>query len=123
MVDQELLREIHRGCGIDREHRFSFMRSVQGVRDILSDCTINDKAINIALIKYGRAAVAVCLASTIRMRRERLDGWKIQWANEVVDAWGNRGNTFVDRAQIDDWWLHPTKICEYAAPYIAAWTI
>lgn len=62
---------------------------------------------------HGRAIVALCVASTLYWRRERIDFWGYEWAKEVIALWTNRGCCSLDEANIDDG-LHPTRICEYA---------
>ena len=65
---------------------------------------------------------ALVIASTLYQRRERLDNWGLLWARAVLELWTNRGRTFVERACIDDWFYHPTKICEYAGSFIRVTT-
>ena len=81
--------------------------STTAVMDTFTDC----------LKKHGRGPVAICVAATLYLRRERLENWGLPWALAVLDLWTNRPPSYLSRANIDDG-LHPTRICEYAGGFI-----
>ena len=118
-IDKELAKEIKalNGDG-SRAARFETWRRVEAAKKELSS-TDAARKFGECLKKHGRAVVALCVASTLYERRERLDGWGIWWATAVLDIWTNRGPSFRERAAIDDG-LHPTRICEYAGPFMRA---
>ena len=119
-LDRELAKEIKKAQGDgSREARFSLWRTVQDAQDLMSDESFNGPSrVNESLGCYGRVATALVIASTLYTRSERIDGWGLSWANAVLSLWTNRGPSFVERASIDDWFYHPTRICEYAASFI-----
>ena len=116
-LDRTLAREIKalngdgtRGARLDTLNKVraaSKDLSVPKVREQFNDC----------LKTHGRAVTALCVASTLYTRRERLDEWGLTWALSVLNLWTNKMPSFIDRASIDDG-LHPTRICEYAGSFI-----
>lgn len=119
-LDRELIREIRttQGDG-SREARFSLWNDIQDARDLLGDEAFEGPSrLNESLRLYGRAVTAIVVASTLWVRRERLDDWGLRWAMEVLALWTNRGPSFVERAAINDWFYHPTRICEYSGAFI-----
>lgn len=116
-LDSTLAREIKalNGDGT-REARFETLRKVRAANKDLSRPEVRD-SFNETLKAHGRAVVALCVASTLHLRRERLDGWGFTWARAVLDLWTNKAPSFIDTARIDDG-LHPTRICEYAGSFI-----
>ena len=123
-LDRELAREIKKAQGDgSREARFALWEKVQGARDLMCDRAFEGPSrFNECLRLYGRAVTALVVASTLSQRRERLDNWGLTWALAVLELWTNRGRTFEERACIDDWFYHPTKICEYAGSFIRVTT-
>ena len=123
-LDRELAREIKKAQGDgSREARFTLWNDVQDARDLMGDEAYEGPSrLNESLHRYGRAVTALVIASTLYQRRERLDNWGLLWARAVLELWTNRGRTFVERACIDDWFYHPTKICEYAGSFIRVTT-
>lgn len=68
--------------------------------------------------RHGRAVTAICVAATLWARRDRLDGWRLKWAELVLELWTTKPSiSGSDRAVIDDG-VHPTRICEYTANFI-----
>ena len=116
-IDRTLAKEIKilNGDG-SRDARFETWHRVEAARNELSS-TDAARNFNECLKKYGRAVVALCVASTIYERRERLDDWGIRWSTSILGLWTNRGPSFRERAAINDG-LHPTRICEYAGDFI-----
>ena len=116
-LDRTLAREIKalNGDGT-REARFDTLRKVRAANKDLSRPEVRD-SFNDCLKAHGRAITALCVASTLYRRRERLDGWGLLWARAVLDLWTNKTPPSVDAATIDDG-LHPTRICEYAGQFI-----
>ena len=116
-LDKTLAREIKalNGDGT-REARFETIRKVRAANKDLSRPEVRD-SFNEAIKAHGRAVVALCVASTLHLRRERLDGWGFAWARAVLDLWTNKVPSFIDAAAIADG-LHPTRICEYAGEFI-----
>lgn len=116
-LDRELAREIKalNGDGT-REARFETLRRVKAAQADLSTTKVRDSFTD-CLREHGRAVTAICVASTLYERRERLESWGIPWAIAVLDLWANRGPSFIERAAIRDG-LHPTRICEYAGEFI-----
>lgn len=123
-LDRELAREIKKAQGDgSREARFALWNDVQDARDLMGDEAFEGPSrLNESLHRYGRAVTAIVIASTLSRRRERLDNWGLTWALAVLALWTNRGHTFEERACIDDWFYHPTKICEYAGSFIRVTT-
>ena len=117
MIDKSLVREIKvlNGDG-SREARFASWRHIEAAKKELSS-TAAPVRFSDCLKKYGRGVVALCVASTLYEKRERLDNWGLRWSTCVLDLWTNRGPTFRERAVIEDG-LHPTRICDYAGEFI-----
>ena len=116
-LDHTLTREIKaiNGDG-SREARFSFLKRLEAAKDALSLIGVGanfDECVK----NHGRATVAICIEVTLYERRERLDGWGLPWALEVLKRWTNCVYANYHRAYIDDQ-LHPTRICNYAASFI-----
>lgn len=121
-LDSTFAREVKREANGDgsREAKFSFIEKVRGASKLMSTPDIvRGGKINEAFQTYGRVAVAVCFAATLYQRRERLDFWGFDWANEVLKLWTNRTLHALDDANIDDG-IHPTRICDsdYAGGFI-----
>lgn len=101
-----------------REARFSFLKRVVEANKALSASEVAHGGFEVAMKEYGRVPVTVCVAATLYSRRERLDGWGLLWAQEVLALWTNRTPSGIDRATIRDETLHPTSICGYAGSFI-----
>jgi len=118
-LDRTLAREIKAANGDgSREAKFSLLHKIDdAVKDFSTPNVIRD--FDQLLVKHGRAVTAICIAATIWERRERLEGWQLTWAQEVIDLWTTKPKTEngIGRAYIDDG-LHPTRICEYAGQFI-----
>jgi len=116
-LDRTLAREIKalNGDGT-REARFDTLNKVRAASKDLSTPKVREH-FNDCLKTHGRAVTALCVASTLYTRRERLDEWGLEWALAVLNLWTNKMSSFIDRASIDDG-LHPTRICEYAGSFI-----
>lgn len=69
------------------------------------------------LKKHGRAAVAICIASTLWEHRWRLDEWNLSWALDVLNLWTWKHGESHLRACICGN-SHPTTICNYSAEFI-----
>ena len=119
-LDQELAKEIRKAQGDGgRDAKFSLWHEVQGARDLMGDRSIEGESrVNECLRRYGRAVTAIVIASTLYRRQERLDNWGLSWSLQVLELWTNRGPSFVERAAIDDWFYHPTRICDHAESFI-----
>lgn len=116
-VDRTLIKEIEDANGDrSRNAKFMLLRRIETAREEMSTPDITTMFGDM-LRKHGRAVVAICVAATLRMREERLDGWRIDWATEVLAHWKTKPVSGIDRAVIDDR-LHPTRICEYAGKFI-----
>ena len=119
VLDMTLAREIKAANGDGRrEAKFMLLHKVDAAAKDMSTPEIVER-FNEMLIEHGRAVVAICVAATLWIRRERLDDWHIQWAMEVLELWTTKpkSETGISRAYIDDK-VHPTRICEYAASFI-----
>uniref|UniRef100_A0AAU8B502 Nucleocapsid protein n=1 Tax=Dulem virus 34 TaxID=3145752 RepID=A0AAU8B502_9CAUD len=98
-----------------REAKFAFLSPAKAAARELSTPAVASIFPDVVR-KYGRTAVAVCLASTILQRQDRLLSSTVQWAREVMRLWTNRPNN-TGCVSIDDG-LHPTRIEEYAGSFI-----
>jgi len=116
-LDRTLAREIKalNGDG-SREARFETLRKVRAAKAALSTPKVRDE-FGACLREHGRAVTALCVASTLYTRSERIDRWGLRWALAVLELWTNRAASFTDVAYICDQ-LHPTRICEYAESFI-----
>lgn len=124
-LDDTFAREVKKTANGDgsREARFSFMKQVEAARKALSSPEVARGGYDAAIKEYGRVPVAICTASTLYKRKERLDGWGLWWAQTVLALWTNRPPSGIDRAAIQDDTLHPTRICDYAADFIRLTTM
>lgn len=117
-LDRDFVKDLQKANGDgSREAKFELWNDVCDARDLMSDPEAEYR-LNTCLSKYGRAVTAFVIASTLFHRRERLGGWGLLWAQEVLKHWTNRSPSFVQRACIDDWFYHPTKICDYSSAFI-----
>lgn len=123
-LDRTLIKELKAAQGDgSREAMFCLWNDVQDARDLMGDEAYDGPSrLNACLGEYGRAVTAIVVASTLFQRRERIDNWGLSWAMEVLKLWTNRGPSFVERAAINDWFYHPTRICEYAASFLRVTT-
>ena len=117
-LDRTLVKEIKKLVGVSgtREERFDAMKKIEAARVELSTTEVM-RTFHDCLKHHGRAAVAICVASTLYEMCERIDTNYLSWAMAVLELWPNRGKTFISRARIDDG-LHPTRIYEYAGDFI-----
>ena len=115
-LDKTFSREL---CQINgdgsREAKFAFLTPAKAAARELSTPSVASIFPSVVR-KYGRSTVAVCLASTILGRQDRLLPSTVQWAREVMRLWTNRPQN-VCCVSIDDG-LHPTRIEEYAGSFI-----
>jgi len=119
-LDNELAKEIKAfvGKGEDGESRFMVNQTVRKAAEELEKASRYDGSpLDECARKYGRAAAAICIASTLWRRRERLGSWNLGWAMDVLAQWGWR--------DIDATWrgliggnAHPTAICCWAKSFI-----
>lgn len=118
-LDSTFEREVRKTANGDgsREARFVFMKLLEETNKTLSSPEVAHGGYDEAIKTYGRVPVAICTAATLFRRRERLDGWGLRWAQDVLALWTNRTPSGIDRATIDDK-IHPTRICDYAASFI-----
>ena len=116
-LDKTFAREINNIANGDgsREARFAFLNPAKETAKRLSTPNVR-KEFNNILRKYGRVAVGLCIAATIMERRDRLDSNAVCWAEQVLAIWTNRPNDISFLAIRDN--LHPTRIEEYADPFI-----
>ena len=117
-IDRELVSEIKKEANGDgsREARFAFLKRLRATREALSNPTVTTEFHKL-LNEHGRVPVAICVASTLYARSERIDRWGLRWAMEVLKLWSNRPPSYISCGLIDDG-LHPTRICEYAGSFI-----
>ncbi len=115
-LDKEFIHDINKVANGDgsRETKFAFLRIARAASRELSTPSITT-IFNNVVCKYGRVAVAVCLATTILERKERLSPRFVQWARCVINLWTNRPHDL--DVYIDDG-LHPTRIEEYANSFV-----
>lgn len=120
-LDRTLAAEIRKlnGDG-SRDARFETLKRVKDTKKMLSDPAVT-RTFNDCVKIQGRATTAICVASTLISRKDRLELWGYYWAKEVVGLWTNRGASWLEEAVIYDG-LHPSRICEYAADFIALTT-
>lgn len=118
-LDRTLAKEIKAANGDgSREAKFSLLHRIdEAAKDFSTPDVIRD--FDRLLAKHGRAVTAICIAATIWLRLERLDGWQFLWAQQVLEQWTTKPKTEngISRAYINDG-LHPTRICEYAGQFI-----
>ena len=116
-LDRTFSREILavNGDG-SRDAKFQFLSRLEAAKRDLSTPGIASHFAD-CIKQHGRATVAICVAVTLRQRQDRIDGWGMPWALEVLKLWTNCTPANYHRAYIDDQ-LNPTRICEYAASLI-----
>lgn len=120
MLDDELVREIQAflGKGSPREERAKVNETLRVVAADLGKITRYDEdPITERLKKYGRAPVAVCIASTLYERRERLGDWGLHWSLEVLRQWTWRQSDFIQNGVVAGN-AHPTTICGWAREFM-----
>lgn len=117
-LDNTLVREIKTKlyCNGDREAKFAALKKVRAACADLSTINVCD-TFDDCMRKHGRAVVAVCVAATLEIRKERLDWWQWEWAHEVLKLVSFFTPSNLESAHIKDG-LHPTRICEYAGSLI-----
>ena len=115
-LDRTFSAEIKKANGDgSREARFAFLRPAKEAAKRLSTPNVRED-FNDILREYGRVAVGLCVAVTIRERMDRLDGSTVRWAEKVLALWTNRPSDTSCLAIRDN--LHPTRIEEYAGSLI-----
>lgn len=121
-LDRTLVKDIKAAVGDgSRTARFSLLTRIDWAAAEASSPDICE-AFGALLREHGRAVMAICVAATLEARRERLEGWQIQWARAVLDLWTTHPTwSRYSRAVINDG-LHPTRICEYAGSFIRCTT-
>lgn len=116
-LDRTLVSDIKKQANGDgsREAKFAFLRRVRAAKKALSTPKVQT-VYDMAFQEFGRVPVAICTAVTILERQDRLNGYAVRWAREVLKHWTNRPRDILV-AYIDDG-LHPTRIEEYAGDFI-----
>lgn len=116
-LDKELAREIKAANGDGgRTDRFLFLAKIDAVVKELSTPDVI-RNFDLCFKHHSRAAIAVCVAATIKRRYDRLDPRSVRWSDLVLECWTNRPPSGINRAIIDDG-LHPSRIEEYAGSFI-----
>jgi hypothetical protein len=117
-LDSSFSRDITKIANGDdsREARIAFRQVTRAVALSLSNTKVSS-LFDGAIKEHGRVPVAICTAATIYARRDRLSVDMVAWAIEVLKLWTNRSLGGIGYAVIDDG-LHPTRIEEYAGPFI-----
>lgn len=116
-LDRTFVREIKiiaNGDG-SREARFAFLTLAKEAAQKLSTPKVMREFDNI-LREYGRVAVGLCVAITIREHRDRLESRTVRWAMEVLKLWTNKPPNICCLCINDN--LNPTRIEEYAGSFI-----
>lgn len=116
-LDRDFAREVKKQANGEgsREDRFRFLRTARAACAELSTTRARTVFPDV-LRKYGRAAVAVCVAATVVAREDRLEPSTVRWGREVLTLWTNRPATLAT-VRIEDN-LHPSRIEEYAGEFI-----
>ncbi len=116
-LDKTYAREIKNIANGDgsRKARFAFLNLAKEAAKKLSKPNVTEK-FNDILREYGRVAVGLCVAVTVKERRDRLDSSTVLWAEQVLALWKNRPYDMSYLAICDN--LHPTRIEVYAGPFI-----
>lgn len=120
MLDDVLAREIQKfvGTGNPPESRAPVNTTLREVaKDMERITRYDDSPLYECLKKYGRAAVAICIAATLYERRERLGNWGLRWALEVLGTWPWRNTNFICNGLIGGN-SHPTAICTWAQSFM-----
>lgn len=121
ILDRTLAQEIKKANGDgSHEAKFALLKKIDAAAKEMSRTDIRTR-FNELSIKHGRAVTAICIAATIWIRRDRLElsGWRVRWAQEVLNCWITKPKTIdgIYRAYINDG-IHPTAILDYAASFI-----
>ena len=116
-LDRYLAREIKREAPKVRD-RDAYHAFAERIREASADMSRPEvrEQFDAMLTKHGRPVTAIVLAATLCARKERLEGWKLSWAQEVLDCWPHTMGLLDDAAIRDG--LHPSRICEYAGSFI-----
>lgn len=120
-LDRTFAREIKKTANGDgsREARFAFLKPAREAAKRLSTPNVREEFDDI-LREYGRVAVGLCVAATVKERRDRLYSKTVRWAEQVLALWTNGPHDTSCLAIHDN--LHPTRIEEYAGSFIRATT-
>jgi hypothetical protein len=116
-LDRTFAREVKKAANGDgsREARFAFLNPAREAAKKLSTPNVRDVFDDI-LREYGRAIVGLCVAVTVRERRDRLQSRTVLWALKVLELWTNRPSDTLCLYIFDN--LHPSRIEEYAGSFI-----
>lgn len=121
-IDKTLIKEIKKLNGDEsRDAGFAMMALLKDAKRTLSRPEVIDVFDETVRI-HGRAVVAVCVAATLYVRRERIGEWGLKWAKEVLASWTTKTPSRIEDVQIVDN-LHPTKICAYAEDFMRLVTL
>ena len=90
-IDRTFAREVKKAANGDgsREARFAFLALAKEACKKLSTPDVMREFDNI-LREYGRVAVGLCVAVTVRERRDRLQSRTVLWALKVLKLWTNK---------------------------------
>ena len=90
-LDRTFAREVKKAANGDgsREARFAFLNPAREAAKKLSTPNVRDVFDDI-LREYGRAIVGLCVAVTVRERRDRLQSRTVLWALKVLKLWTNK---------------------------------
>ena len=90
-LDRTFAREVKKAANGDgsREARFAFLALAKEACKKLSTPDVMREFDNI-LREYGRVAVGLCVAVTVRERRDRLQSRTVLWALKVLKLWTNK---------------------------------
>jgi len=119
-LDNELAKEIKAfvGKGEERKSCVRVNQTVQKAAEEMEKASRYDGIpIGECAKKYGRAAVAICIASTLWERKEILGNWNLEWAIDVLNQWGWR-DRYATRRGLIGGNAHPTAICCWAKSFI-----
>jgi hypothetical protein len=107
VLDKTFENEIKKAANGDggREHRFALLQELKKVSAALANrCSFEN-----CLQRYGRAKVALCVASTISREGYRFEDAQYEWAMRVLDVWTNKYSGHVAEAIIN---IHPAILTD-----------
>lgn len=120
MLSSELAREIKKFLGTGN-HPEVYERLSETAKSMEGITRYNhagaDGEFEKCLKKHGRAAVSICIASTLWENRWRLDEWNLSWALDILNLWTWKHGESHLRACICGN-SHPTTICNYSGEFI-----
>jgi hypothetical protein len=128
-LDKTFENEVRKTANGDggRDYKFALLKELKEVStalEKLSSALAYRYVFDDCVKKYGRAKIALCVATTIIYQMYRYEWHQVEWAQAVMALWTNKCGRSISDAVIN---IHPSILADNSSSLrklteVAAWT-